>query len=203
MTVPPVVSYDDEPLVLVNDADDEVGFASKQQCHDGDGLLHRAFSVFLFSPGGAILLQQRSGQKRLWPGVWSTTCCSHPRRGESLRDAVDRRLREELALEAPVEFLFKFRYHARYQSTGAEHEICHVFAGPLLGQPVANPNEIAATTMVQPSALDQELASRPELYTPWLRLEWARVRQAWAVVENMLSVFSAGRAPSSRARGES
>src|SRR5580765_3582412 len=80
----PRVSFDNEPLVLVNDTDDEIGFASKQRCHDGDGLLHRAFSVFLFSQNGEVLLQQRSEQKRLWPGAWSNSCCSHPRRGETL-----------------------------------------------------------------------------------------------------------------------
>ena len=191
----PIVSFDHEPLVLVNDADVEIGFASKQRCHDGDGLLHRAFSVFLFSPQGEVLLQQRSGQKRLWPGAWSTTCCSHPRRGEAVGDAVHRRLNEELALEAPVHFLFKFRYHARYEGVGAEHEICHVYAGPLIGQPAVNPNEIAATTMMLPAALDRDLADRPEIYTPWLKLEWARVRQAWSAVEDILCVLSSGRMP--------
>src|SRR5262249_42467292 len=120
MSIAPTVSFEDEALILVNDADEEVGFATKQSCHDGEGLLHRAFSVFLFSPTGDVLLQQRSVQKRLWPGVWSNTCCSHPRRGETLDDAVRRRLREELTLEAPVQFLFKFQYHARYDGWGAE-----------------------------------------------------------------------------------
>src|SRR5438552_4069650 len=119
MTLPPIVSSEDERLVLVNDNDDEIGFATKQRCHDGEGLLHRAFSVFLFSPQGEVLLQQRSRQKRLWPGAWSNTCCSHPRRGELIGRAVDRRLREELALEAQVGFQFKFRYHARYDDAGA------------------------------------------------------------------------------------
>ena len=183
----PIVSFDDEPLVLVNDADDEVGCATKQRCHDGDGLLHRAFSIFLFSPEGEVLLQQRSGQKRLWPGAWSNACCSHPRRGETLDGAVHRRLREELALEAPVRFLFKFRYHARYEAVGAEHEICHVYAGPLIRRPAVNPNEVAATMMIPASALDRELAARPELYTPWLKLEWTRVRETWPTVEEISS----------------
>ena len=186
MTLPPVVSFDDEPLVLVNDADDEVGFATKQHCHDGDGLLHRAFSVFLFSSDGDVLLQQRSSQKRLWPGAWSNSCCSHPRRGETLSGAIDRRLREELALEAPLRFLFKFRYHARYASAGAEHEMCHVFVGPLLGQPTVNANEIASTTMMPAALLDEELAARPDRYTPWLKLEWVRVRETWPTVQEML-----------------
>lgn len=185
MTLAPIVSCDDEPLVLVNDADDEVGCATKQRCHDGDGLLHRAFSVFLFSPEGEVLLQQRSGQKRLWPGAWSNACCSHPRRGETIGGAVHRRLREELALEAPVRFLFKFRYHARYEAVGAEHEICHVYAGPLIHRPAVNPNEVAATMMIPVGALDRELAARPELYTPWLKLEWARVRETWPTVEEI------------------
>lgn len=195
MTLPPVVSFDDEPLVLVNEADDEVGFATKERCHAGEGLLHRAFSIFLFSPEGDVLLQQRGGQKRLWPGAWSNACCSHPRRGETLGRAVHRRLREELALEAPVRFLFKFRYHARYDAAGAENEICHVYAGPLIGRPAVNPNEVAATTMMAAGALDRELADHPELYTPWLKLEWARVRETWATVLEIIAAQSAGPIP--------
>ena len=183
----PTVSFDNEPLVLVNETDDEIGFASKQRCHDGDGLLHRAFSVFLFSPDGKVLLQQRSEQKRLWPGAWSNACCSHPRKGERLEEAVDRRLREELALESPVQYLFKFRYHARYNDEGAEYELCHVFAGPLVGEPTVNSNEVAATTLMTASALDNELSTRPERYTPWLRLEWEHVRRdTWAMVEDII-----------------
>ena len=184
----PVVSFDDEPLVLVNDADEEIGFAPKGRCHDGEGLLHRAFSVFLFSPEGEVLLQQRSGQKRLWPGVWSNACCSHPRRGETLDGALRRRLREELSLETPVRFLFKFRYHASYEMSGAEHEICHVYAGLFTSPPAVNANEIGATTIMTAAALDTEIATRPERYTPWLKLEWARLRrETWSTVQQFLA----------------
>jgi isopentenyl-diphosphate delta-isomerase len=184
---PPVVSSDDEPLVLVNDADEEIGFATKGRCHDGEGLLHRAFSVFLFSPEGEVLLQQRSGQKRLWPGAWSNACCSHPRRGETLDRALRRRLREELSLETPVRFLFKFRYHARYDTSGAEHEICHVYAGLFTSAPAVNANEIADTTIVTAAALDTDVATRPERYTPWLKLEWPRLRgETWSTVQQFL-----------------
>jgi len=187
-SVPPVVSFDDEPLVLVNDADEEIGFASKGRCHDGEGLLHRAFSVFLFSPGGEVLLQQRSDQKRLWPGAWSNACCSHPRRGESLDAALRRRLREELSLETPVRFLFKFRYHARYGTSGAEYELCHVYAGLFTTEPAVNANEIAATTIVTAAALDTDVVTRPERYTPWLKLEWARLRgETWSSVQAFLA----------------
>ena len=174
--------------MLVDDADLEVGFATKQSCHDGDGLLHRAFSVFLFSPKGEVLLQQRSAHKRLWPGAWSTTCCSHPRCGETLDTAVHRRLREELGLAAEVEFLFKFQYHARYDGGGSEHELCHVYAGLLKGAATVNPNEIADTRMMRADVLDGELDAMPELYTPWLKLEWTRLRtDSWPSVQKMLA----------------
>jgi isopentenyl-diphosphate delta-isomerase len=186
--VSPVVSFDDEPLVLVNDADEEIGFATKERCHDGEGLLHRAFSVFLFSPAGEVLLQQRSGQKRLWPGTWSNACCSHPRQGETLEEALRRRLREELSLETPIRFLFKFRYQARYETSGAEHELCHVYAGLFTRQPAVNANEIAATTIMTAAALDIDVATHPERYTPWLKLEWARLRgETWSAVQQFLA----------------
>jgi len=186
--VSPVVSFDDEALVLVNDADEEIGFATKGRCHDGEGLLHRAFSVFLFSPEGEVLLQQRSGQKRLWPGAWSNACCSHPRQGETLEEALRRRLREELSLETPIRFLFKFRYHARYQTSGAERELCHVYAGLFTRQPAVNANEIAATTIMTAAALDIDVVTHPERYTPWLKLEWARLRgETWSNVQQFLA----------------
>jgi isopentenyl-diphosphate delta-isomerase len=185
---PAVVSFDDEPLVLVNDDDEEIGFATKGRCHDGEGLLHRAFSVFLFSPEAEVLLQQRSGQKRLWPGAWSNACCSHPRRGETLEGALRRRLYEELSLETPVRFLFKFRYHARYDTRSAEHELCHVYAGLFMRKVAVNANEIAATTIMTAAALDADVATRPERYTPWLKLEWARLRgEAWSTVQQFLA----------------
>jgi isopentenyl-diphosphate Delta-isomerase len=185
---PAVVSFDDEPLVLVNDGDEAIGFATKGRCHDGEGLLHRAFSVFLFSPEAEVLLQQRSRQKRLWPGAWSNACCSHPRRGETLEGALRRRLYEELSLETPVRFLFKFRYHARYDTSSAEHELCHVYAGFFSRKPAVNANEIAATTIMTAAALDTDVATRPERYTPWLKLEWARLRgEAWSTVQQFLA----------------
>jgi isopentenyl-diphosphate delta-isomerase len=187
MTSAPPVSFDDEPLVLVNDADEEIGFATKRRCHDGNGLLHRAFSVFLFSPAGEVFLQQRSEQKRLWPRVWSNACCSHPRRGETLEAAVRRRLREELSLEAELRFLFKFCYHARYGVQGSERELCHVFAGRLTGLPAVNANEVAATKLMPAAELDRDVRLHPELYTPWLKLEWAKVRgEMWPSVQAFL-----------------
>ena len=92
-----------------------------------------------------------------------------------------------LSLEAQVRFLFKFCYYARYDASGSEREICHVYAGPLTGRPAVNANEIAATTMMPAAALDHEVAVRPELYTPWLKLEWAQVRgEMWPTIQEFL-----------------
>ena len=86
------VSFDDEPLILVDENDREIGYRSKVDCHTGHGTLHRAFSIFLFDNRGRVLLQQRAAGKPLWPLYWSNSCCSHPRRGESMQQALHRRL---------------------------------------------------------------------------------------------------------------
>ena len=126
MTSHPIVSFDDEPLILVDADDAVVGHADKARCHDGAGLLHRAFSVFLFDAHGALLTQQRSANKRLWPGYWSNSCCSHPRRGESLEQAALRRTAEELGLQVTLQRVYKFTYQAGFGSLGCEHEMCTV-----------------------------------------------------------------------------
>ena len=99
----------DEPLILVDEQNRRVGTLDKSARHDGDGLLHRAFSLFVFNLQGETLLQRRHPDKRLWPGYWSNACCSHPRDGELLEDAVLRRAEQELGLVVVPEFLFKFR----------------------------------------------------------------------------------------------
>lgn len=171
-----VVSFDDEPLIRVDSEDNLLGFESKNVCHDGDGLLHRAFSIFLFDRQGRLLLQQRSPQKPLWPGFWANSCCSHPRRGESNTEAASRRIREELGVTPPLTFLYRFEYHARYGDLGSEHELCSVYAA-VDDYPIrVNVNEIADIQWIEPDALDAELAEYPERYAPWLRLEWPRIR---------------------------
>src|SRR5690625_5968564 len=94
---------------------------SKADCHDGDGVLHRAFSVFLFDADGRLLIQQRVAEKRLWPLYWANSCCSHPRAGEETEEAVPRRLDEELGVSADVEYVYKFQYQARFGPRSEEH----------------------------------------------------------------------------------
>jgi len=162
-------------LILVDAADRETGFLSKEACHRGDGIRHRAFSVFLFNDAGELLLQQRSAQKPLWPLFWSNSCCSHPRRGETVEAAAQRRVREELGLACHLDYLYKFEYQARYGEVGAEHELCWVFAGRVSGAPRVDAAEIADWRFITPAALSAEIAADSARFTPWLQLEWAEI----------------------------
>jgi len=172
------VSFDDEPLILVDREDRVIGYETKVNAHQGDGRLHRAFSIFLFSDDDQVLLQQRGGDKPLWPLFWSNSCCSHPRRGEELEQATHRRLREELAIDAELHFLYKFEYHAGFGARGAEHELCSVYVGKV-ETPVAvdvNPSEIADWRWIPCAEADRLIVEEPERITPWFVLEWQRLR---------------------------
>ena len=183
----PVVSFDDEPLILVDGDDAILGYGSKDTCHDGEGRLHRAFSVFLFDSQGRVLLQQRAAGKRLWSLFWANACCSHPRRGEETEAAAYRRAREELsATPAELLYLFKFEYHARFGEAGSEHELCWVFAGRWDEAIAPNANEVAAWKRVEPEELDRDIDAHPEHYTPWLKMEWARMRsEFWPRIKTL------------------
>lgn len=173
---PQVVSSDSEELILVDDRGREIGYETKRICHDGDGILHRAFSVFVFNSSGQVLLQQRHRSKRLWPEIWANSCCSHPRRGEELQDAAHRRLQQELGLDCELEHVFTFSYHARYGDQGSEREMCAVYVGSTDQEPAVHPTEIAAWRYINPDRLDHELAQTPTKFTPWLAMEWERLR---------------------------
>lgn len=171
-----IVSFDSEPLILVDEQDNELGYLRKDEAHQGSGTLHRAFSLFIFNTRGELLLQQRAAGKRLWGGYWSNSCCSHPRRGEAMESAVQRRLYEELGIRTPLRYLYKFQYQAQFDETGAEHELCWVYAGHSDDAPRVNLNEIAAMRYIAPEALDAEMQAAPQRFTPWFKLEWARIR---------------------------
>jgi isopentenyl-diphosphate delta-isomerase len=169
------VEGDDEQLILVDGDDREIGFLAKVDAHRGRGTLHRAFSLFVFNGSGELLVQQRSMHKRLWPGCWSNSCCSHPRRGEAMEAAVRRRLREELGLSATMKFLFKFEYQAQFDMCGAEHELCWVYAGRSDALPRINRHEIAAWRYLDLESLQSEINCTPDMFTPWFKMSWPRV----------------------------
>ena len=151
---------DCESLILVDEADREVGHMSKAQCHQGSGTLHRAFSLLIFNAGGELLLQQRAATKNLWPLYWSNSCCSHPRRAESMEAAIHRRLHEELGLRCPLHFLFKFQYQAQFDATGAENEFCSVFIGRSTDPVEADHAKMLGLALGRPGALQAEMAGR-------------------------------------------
>jgi isopentenyl-diphosphate delta-isomerase len=171
-----IVSNAGEQLILVDEQDRELGFRSKGDCHAGKGVLHRAFSIFVFNGDNELLLQKRSATKLLWPNYWSNTCCSHPRRGEAMEQAVSRRLTQELGFDCPLEFLYKFKYHAQFGAVGAEHEYCWVYYGRYDGAVDVNVSEIADWRFIGVSALERELAAAPETFTPWFKMEWVHIR---------------------------
>ncbi len=172
-----IVSSENEELILVDRDNNEVGYLSKALCHDGVGVLHRAFSLFLFNDKRELLLQQRGQGKRLWPGYWSNSCCSHPRRGESMEIATMRRLSDELNIETSLEYVYRFCYTAEFSEAGSENELCHVYLGKVAGNMRPNDSEIASIRFASARALGEELSRSPERFTPWFKQEWRELAE--------------------------
>lgn len=174
-----IVSSDDELLILVDENDHAIGELSKGACHDGQGVLHRAFSVFLFDHANRLLVQRRASSKRLWPMYWANSCCSHPRAGESFEVATTRRLHEELGVQTKLSFAYRFQYHASFGDLGSEHELCSVFLGRAQADEInINPTEIHEIRWLGLDEVDQwvNLASENTKIAPWFCLEWQRFR---------------------------
>lgn len=161
-----------ESVILVNEKDETVGIAEKLQAHR-EGLLHRAFSILLYrktATGFECLLQRRAFCKYHSPGLWSNTCCSHPRPHESVLEAAHRRLREELNLSAELFRIGQFIYRAELENDLIEHELDHVLIGEMQKDIFINPNpeEISETKWVSASELTQLLQTHPKQFTAWL-----------------------------------
>ena len=186
-TITDIISDDRDLLILVDSSDEEIGGLDKEACHDGSGKLHRAISVFIFNRDGDLLIQQRHAQTRLWGSAWSNSCCSHPRVGEETDAAARRRVAEELGLETPLRFLFKFEYRSSYDEIGTEHELCSVYAGQVDREPIVNTNEIQAWEWVSSPELNRRIEQTPNDFTPWLRIEWARINDEFS--EDLLCSF--------------
>lgn len=169
-----------EYVILVDQFDQEIGRAEKLVAHQKN-LLHRAFSVFIFrkSPQLELILQKRADTKYHSPGLWTNTCCSHPRPGENIIKAGERRLLEELNIEASLKDLGWFHYNAHFQNALSENEIDHVLLGMILANSKIDPNpqEIQAYRWITLENLEQELAVDPKQFTPWLA-------QALGIVKN-------------------
>jgi isopentenyl-diphosphate delta-isomerase type 1 len=166
-----------EHVVLVDENDNETGTAEKLQAHR-ENLRHRAFSVFIFSQSAnpELLLQQRADGKYHSAGLWTNTCCSHPKPGESVLAGAERRLQEEMGLSAPLESLGWFHYIAHFPNGLTENEIDHVLVGFTERTDFTpNPAEVKAFRWVNISDLKQEILADPDKFTPWLALALAIV----------------------------
>lgn len=163
-------------LILVDPGDHVLGYAEKMACHVGEGVLHRAFSIFIFNSKKELLLQKRAEEKPLWPGFWSNSVCSHPRKGETVAEAADRRIVEEIGISARLTYLFKFQYQARFGDVGSENELCSVFYGFSDDVVTVDPAEIAEYRYVSVDDLNRDLEVNQGMYTPWFKIEWRRIR---------------------------
>ncbi|NNC94345.1 MAG: isopentenyl-diphosphate Delta-isomerase [Chitinophagales bacterium] len=157
----------EEQVVLVNEDGNETGLMGKIEAHE-KGVLHKAFSVIILNPGGQMLLQQRSAEKYHWPLIWSNACCSHPRSGEKTIDAANRRMQEELGIDADLQFAFTFQYKAEDDQTGLiEHELDEVFIGTYEGEIPFNHSEVADVKWVDIDELERDMSENEHNYSVW------------------------------------
>lgn len=159
----------EELVVLVNEKDEKVGLMPKLEAHE-KGLLHRAFSVFVFNDKGQVLLQQRALHKYHTPGKWANTCCSHQRDGESTLDAGKRRLEEEMGFVTDLEFRKSFIYKASFDNGLTEHEFDHIMVGKYNEDPIINPEEVADYKWISIPDLQVDIELHPEKYTAWFKI---------------------------------
>ena len=182
----PIVSFNDEKLIIVDENDNVLEYKNKESTHEGDGILHRAFSLFIFNDKKELLIQQRSQQKPLWPLFWANSVCSHPRKGEDYDTAIHRRLKEELGITTPLTFLFRFQYQARFGHEGSENELCSVYIGKSNDKIVANGNEIAKWKFINLKQLEIEITENPDKFTPWFKIELKKIRSRFMhEIENL------------------
>lgn len=160
---------EEEKVVLVNSNDEVLGLMNKLEAHQ-KGVLHRAFSVFLFDKKGNLLLQKRAAKKYHSPNQWTNACCSHPRNKETYLEAAIRRLQEELGISCTLEEKFNFIYKADVGEGLWEHELDTVFTGVFEGQFNLNPNEVSEIRYISWEDLEQEIEEKPETFTEWFKI---------------------------------
>lgn len=165
-------------VILVNEKDEEVGTMEKTVAHQ-KGLLHRAFSVFVFNNKGELLLQQRAMNKYHSGGLWTNTCCSHPEPGEKIEEAARRRLKEEMGFDTAVERVDDFIYKARFLNGLTEHEFDHVLAGEYEGPVNFNTEEVMDVCYKNLEDIRHSLETHPQKYTVWFHLALPKLDDWW------------------------
>ncbi|HAV53862.1 isopentenyl-diphosphate Delta-isomerase [Aequorivita vladivostokensis] len=160
---------EEEKVILVNEQDEKIGLMPKQEAHE-KGLLHRAFSVFIFNGKNELMLQQRALHKYHSPGLWTNTCCSHQRDGETSLEAGKRRLFEEMGFTADLKETTSFIYKAPFDNGLTEHELDHILVGNFEGTPNINKDEVAAWKWMYLDDVKKDIQANPENYTAWFKI---------------------------------
>lgn len=167
-----------QEVILVTPQDEPIGSMEKMEAHQ-KGLLHRAFSVFIFDKRGRMLLQQRAPQKYHGAYLWTNACCSHPYLNEPVQDAAQRRLMEELGFTTPLRKIFSFTYKAAVENNLIEHEYDHVFAGEYEGEININSEEVCNYEYRDMLSIRSMLAEKPEKFTTWFRIAFPQIEAWW------------------------
>jgi len=170
----------EEQVILVNEQDEQIGLMGKQEAHE-KALLHRAFSVFVFNDANQMMLQQRALQKYHSPGLWTNTCCSHQREGESNIEAGIRRLQEEMGFTTALRETTSFVYKAPFDNGLTEHEYDHILIGSYNGEPNLNPDEVADWKWMDVEDVKKDILQNPELYTAWFKIIFEKFNQHLAL----------------------
>ena len=163
----------EEQVVLVDEKDNPIGLMPKMEAHER-AVLHRAFSVFILNGKGELMLQQRANHKYHSPGLWTNTCCSHQRDGESNIDAGQRRLHEEMGFTTELTELTSFIYKASFDNGLTEHEFDHIMLGRYEDNPVINPDEVAAWKWKPLAEVKKDVEANPKNYTVWFVIIFAK-----------------------------
>ena len=159
----------EDKVILVNEQDEELGTMPKMEAHE-KAILHRAFSVFIMNEKGETMLQQRASHKYHSPLLWTNTCCSHQRKGESNIAAGIRRLQEEMGFKTELKELFSFIYRAPFDNGLTEHELDHVMMGNYSKIPKINKQEVADWKWMSPQDIKKDIAKNPDAYTAWFKI---------------------------------
>lgn len=156
-------------VILVDENDNAIGTMHKLEAHR-KGLLHRAFSIFIFNTDGKLLLQRRAESKYHSGGLWTNTCCSHPSPHEDTLEAARKRLKFEMGMDAPIQYILKFTYKSPYDNQLTEHEIDHIFIGETDDVPVINPDEVSDYKYMFIPDVVTDMQQHPENYTTWFQI---------------------------------
>ncbi len=159
----------EEQVILVNENDEQIGLMPKMEAHE-KAILHRAFSVFIFNDKGELLLQQRAADKYHSPNLWTNTCCSHQRNGETNIEAGKRRLQEEMGFSCDINEIFSFIYQAPFDNGLTEHELDHVMVGYFNEDPNINRDEVESYHWMTLENVKKDIELHPEKYTKWFKI---------------------------------